>query len=58
MRYSVGHAEVQAEGFGQTVDFGIANSGKAFKGLIDGIYSRKIEAPMRELATATRPPAM
>lgn len=51
MRFSTGHAEVQAEGFGQQASFTIAASGKAFKGLIDGLYSRKIEAVIRELAT-------
>lgn len=51
MRYQSGHAEVLAEGFGQSAGFSIMASGKAFKGLIDGIYSRKIEAGIRELAT-------
>lgn len=51
MRFQSGHAEVQAEGFGQTAAFTIAASGKAFKGLIDGLYSRKVEAVIRELAT-------
>lgn len=51
MRFQTGHAEVLTEGFGQSTAFGIANNAKAFKGLIDGLYSRKIEAMMRELAT-------
>lgn len=51
MRFSVAHAEVEAEGFAETAAFQIAASGKAFKGLIDGLYSRKIEAAVRELAT-------
>lgn len=51
MKFSTGHAEVQAEGFTQTAAFTIAASGKAFKGLIDGLYSRKVEAVIRELAT-------
>lgn len=51
MRYNVGHAEVLAEGFTEEADFGIANSTKAFKSLIDGVYSRKAEAITRELAT-------
>ena len=51
MQYRHGHAEVMAEGFGETHQFAIAASGKAFKSLIDGLYSRKIEAAMRELAT-------
>lgn len=51
MRFQSGHAEVLAEGFQQSATFSIAASGKAFKGLLDGIYSRKIEAAIRELAT-------
>lgn len=51
MKFTVAHAEVEAEGFAETVAFQIAASGKAFKGLIDGLYSRKIEAVVRELAT-------
>lgn len=42
---------VQAEGFLQTTSFDIPLSEKAFKSLIDNIYSRKIEAPVRELST-------
>jgi len=44
-------AEVYAEGFSEQRAFSIDASGKAFKGLIDGIYSRKIEAIIRELST-------
>jgi hypothetical protein len=51
MRYMQGHAPVLAEGFGEQRGFSIAASGKAFKGLIDGLYSRKIEAGVRELST-------
>lgn len=51
MRFQAGHAEVLSEGFGETATFTIAANAKAFKGLIDGLYSRKIEAVMRELAT-------
>lgn len=51
MRYQSNHAEVVAEGFGQSAIFSIAGSGKAFKGLLDGAYSRKIEAAIRESAT-------
>lgn len=51
MRYNTGHAEVRAEGFSQQTGFSIMASGKAFKGLIDGLYSRKIEAIIRELST-------
>lgn len=51
MRFQAGHAEVHAEGFAAPTNFTIAASGKAFKGLIDGLYSRKIEAVIRELAT-------
>lgn len=42
---------VLAEGFAETTNFDIPASGKAFKSLIDNIYSRKIEAPIRELST-------
>lgn len=51
MRYQNNHAEVVAEGFAQSNAFSIAVSGKAFRGLLDGAYSRKIEAPIRELST-------
>lgn len=51
MQYRHGHAEVFAEGFGETAEFTIAASGKAFKSLIDGLYSRKVEAAVRELST-------
>jgi hypothetical protein len=42
---------VVAEGFAETTHFDIPATGKAFKSLIDNIYSRKIEAPIRELCT-------
>ena len=51
MQFHVAHAEVEAQGFAETASFQIAASGKAFKGLIDGLYSRKIEAAIRELST-------
>lgn len=51
MRYQVGHAEVLVEGAGEAVEVGVLNSAKAIKGLIDGAYSRKVEAITRELAT-------
>lgn len=51
MKFEVCDSEVETEGFSQTASFSIAASGKAFKGLIDGLYSRKIEACVRELAT-------
>ena len=51
MRYQTGLAEVQAEGFSRQVSSSIAQTGKATKGLIDGIYSRKFEAIIRELST-------
>ena len=51
MRYNSAHAEVLAEGFQETASFKIDASGKAFKALLDGAYSRKIEAAIRELAT-------
>lgn len=51
MRFQAGHAAVHAEGFGQSTKFSISASAKAFRGLIDGLYSRKIEAAIRELST-------
>lgn len=51
MRFQSAHAEVLAEGFQQTSSFSIDASGKAFKALLDGAYSRKIEATIRELGT-------
>lgn len=51
MKFEISDSEVETEGFSQTASFSIAASGKAFKGLIDGLYSRKIEAAIRELAT-------
>lgn len=51
MRYKHAFAPVEAEGMVETTGFTIAASGKAFRSLIDSLYSRKIEAPIRELAT-------
>ena len=51
MQFRGAHAEVETEGFAERAKFSIAASGKAFKGLIDGLYSRKIEAVVRELST-------
>ncbi|ARK07476.1 hypothetical protein LAV_00076 [Sphingobium phage Lacusarx] len=51
MRFQAGHAAVRAEGFGASTKFSISASAKAFRGLIDGLYSRKIEAAIRELST-------
>lgn len=51
MEYKTKFAPVHAEGLGEVVDVGIEMSGKAFRSLIDAIYSRKIEAPIRELTT-------
>ena len=51
MKFKTADAEAQAEGFGHTQSFSISANGKAFRGLIDGLYSRKIEAAIRELAT-------
>lgn len=51
MLYKTEANPVQAEGFAETTHFDIPASGKAFKSLIDNIYSRKIEAPIRELST-------
>jgi hypothetical protein len=49
--YKAEQIPVEASGFAETTHFDIPASGKAFKSLIDNIYSRKIEAPIRELAT-------
>lgn len=51
MKYQHAFAPVEAEGMSETVSFTIAASGKAFRSLMDSLYSRKIEAPIRELAT-------
>lgn len=51
MLYKQEQIPVHAEGFAETTHFDIPASGKAFKSLIDNIYSRKIEAPIRELST-------
>lgn len=51
MRYKHGLVEVEAEGMGESRDFGIALSAKVFRSLIDNLYSRKIEAGIRELST-------
>lgn len=51
MLYKQEAIPVQASGFAETTHFDIPASGKAFKSLIDNIYSRKIEAPIRELST-------
>lgn len=51
MRYNTKFDPVQTEGLGEIAEMGIELSGKAFRSLIDAIYSRKIEAPIRELST-------
>jgi hypothetical protein len=51
MLYKTEAVPVHAEGFAETTHFDIPATGKAFKSLIDNIYSRKIEAPIRELCT-------
>ncbi len=51
MEYATKFPAVEAEGLGETEGFKIAASGKAFRSLIDSIYSRKEEAPVRELLT-------
>ena len=51
MLYKQEAIPVYAEGFKETTNFDIPATGKAFKSLIDNIYSRKIEAPIRELCT-------
>ncbi|USM11540.1 RIIA protector from prophage-induced early lysis [Citromicrobium phage vB_CbaS-RXM] len=51
MKYAHKFAEVESGGLGETAAFKIAASGKAFRSLIDSIYSLKIDAPIRELLT-------
>lgn len=51
MRYNHQFDAVQTEGLDDYEDMEIEMSGKAFRSLIDAIYSRKIEAPVRELST-------
>lgn len=43
--------QAQAVGFGETHRFGFEMNAMAFHAVIDGIYSNKIEAPVREYAT-------
>jgi hypothetical protein len=51
MRYNTKFEAVETEGLNDFEDMEIEMSGKAFRSLIDAIYSRKIEAPVRELST-------
>jgi hypothetical protein len=51
MQYKHNHAEVESGGLGETAGMGIVMSAKMFRALIDTTYSRKIEAPIRELST-------
>lgn len=51
MRYNHQFAAVETQGLDDFEDMEIEMSGKAFRSLIDAIYSRKIEAPVRELST-------
>ena len=51
MRYDPHIQAIELEGFGETRNFTIAASGKAFRNLMDGLYSRKIEAAVREICT-------
>lgn len=51
MQFTQTTAPAKVEGFIESAAFKIESSGKAYKGLIDAIYSRPIEAVIRELAT-------
>ena len=49
MRTEIKDREVEAHNVGQTSNFTIKANGKAFKVLIDGLYSDKIRAAVREI---------
>ncbi len=51
MKYNPHLQPLETEGFGETRDYSIAATGKAFRNLMDGLYSRKIEAVVREIST-------
>ena len=42
---------METDGFQETRSYTIAATGKAFRNLMDGLYGRKIEAVVREIAT-------
>lgn len=51
MRYNPEVQPLEMVGFTETTNFTIAATGKAFRNLMDGLYSRKIEAAVREICT-------
>ena len=51
MKYQPHVQALEVDGFTETRDYRILATGKAFRNLMDGLYSRKIEAVVRELAT-------
>lgn len=51
MRSVIENREVQVQGVGEVADFTIKATGKAFKVLIDGLYSDKIRAVIREICS-------
>lgn len=44
-------SNVKTHGIGATTSFSIATTGKAFRSLIDSVYTDKIKTPIRELMT-------
>jgi DNA topoisomerase VI subunit B len=42
---------VSTHGIGETTSFSIATNGKAFRSLIDSVYTDKVTTPIRELMT-------
>lgn len=51
MQTAISHRDIRTHGVQETNAFSIKANGKAFKVLIDGLYSNKIEAVVRELWT-------
>lgn len=51
MLYALAPREIQTGGITETGSFTIKANGKAFKVLIDGLYSNKVRAVIRELCT-------
>lgn len=51
MLYNPAIQPLETDGFVETRVFSIAATGKAFRNLMDGLYSRKIEAVVREICT-------
>lgn len=51
MLYNPAVQPLESDGYTETKKFTIVASGKAFSNLMDGLYSRKIEAVVREICT-------